>query len=212
VVAADDVTEVDRLAEYQPRPVRPPERAAAGAKPDAAPPAAVMASRNSTSHLLVSVLVTQAGCSCRSSGLAQLFFCVSLSWCCTQQSSDADLPCSHARVASLLSAVLLCALQAGPAVGSPSAAAGGGAGVVAGGGGVLPAGDPEEARRQEVLQRLQGRDTQLESGLKVCVAVCALVSCVVCSLVVLALCSGLCAGFVCSLVMLAWCAGFVCCL
>lgn len=27
--------------------------------------------------------------------------------------------------------------------------------------------EPEEARRQEVLQRLQGKDTQLESGLRV---------------------------------------------
>lgn len=27
--------------------------------------------------------------------------------------------------------------------------------------------DPEEARRQDVLQRLQGKDTQLESGLRV---------------------------------------------
>lgn len=27
--------------------------------------------------------------------------------------------------------------------------------------------EPEETRRRDVLQRLQGRDTQLESGLKV---------------------------------------------
>lgn len=30
-----------------------------------------------------------------------------------------------------------------------------------------PPADPEEARKREVLARLQGKDTQLESGLKV---------------------------------------------
>lgn len=53
VVAADDITEVDRLAEYQARPIRPqpgPGGGPAGG-PGAAPPAPVMASRDSGSQL-----------------------------------------------------------------------------------------------------------------------------------------------------------------
>lgn len=51
VVAADDITEVDRLAEYQARPVGQQARDAAASGPGAAPPAPVMASRDSSSQL-----------------------------------------------------------------------------------------------------------------------------------------------------------------
>jgi hypothetical protein len=52
VVAADDVTEVDRLAEYQARPIKPQQGPGGPPSgPDAGPPAPVMASRDSTSQL-----------------------------------------------------------------------------------------------------------------------------------------------------------------
>lgn len=59
VVAAEDVTEVDRLAEYQARPVRPPTGPGPAAGPGAAPapPATVMASRDSSNTLAAAARV-----------------------------------------------------------------------------------------------------------------------------------------------------------
>jgi hypothetical protein len=63
VVAADDITEVDRLAEYQARPVRHQEGPEA-AGPGAGPPAPVMASRDSSSQLAQALRVPRVRQNC----------------------------------------------------------------------------------------------------------------------------------------------------
>jgi hypothetical protein len=120
VVAADDVSEVERLSAFQERPSKPPP---AGISPAAAPPAAVMASRGHSEPHLAAAAATPAG-----TQQAQQ----------QQQQQAPGTPRARAE-------------DAGDDIDSSSS------------GSV----DPEELRRREVLSKLQGPDTQLESGLKV---------------------------------------------
>jgi hypothetical protein len=118
VVAADDVSEVERLSAYQERPSKPPP---AGTTPAAAPPAAVMASRGHSEPRLAAASTA--------AGLQQA----------QQQQQASGTPNAGVE-------------DAGDDVDSSSSSS---------------SVDPEELKRRDVLSKLQGPDTQLESGLKV---------------------------------------------
>jgi hypothetical protein len=203
VVAADDVTEVDRLAEYQARPIGPQQGPGGPPGPDAGPPAPVMASRDSTSQFnpkvsMLSRAVAVPVWICPSAAgifhyeslcqvMQQRLHCVSR----TQHAQDdgrscPSVPCYPAsRNPSHAPCTVCLSMQEG--AGAAAAAADSGSDQAAAAAAGTEAGssssegvDPEELKRREVLARLQGRESQLESGLKVGLLLCCLVCCCCC--------------------------------